>query len=67
MAKVIAYVDKTTGEKESVDSLLRRFKKQVIKEEILLDLKKHEYYRSKSLKRKEKAIAALKRSKKKSR
>lgn len=61
MATVIARVDKFTGERESVDSMLRRFKKAVVRDEIMLDLKKHEYYRAPSLKRREKSAAARKR------
>lgn len=46
---------------ESFDSLLRRFKKQVIKENTLIELKKHDYYVSPSQKRRLKHEAALKR------
>lgn len=48
-------------EGESLDSALKRFKKQVQKAEIMKDFKKHEYYESKSLKRKRKHENYLKR------
>ena len=35
MAKVVAQIDRNTGERESVDSMLRRFKKQVLKDDIM--------------------------------
>lgn len=65
MAKVVMYTSKDTGEKESVDSLLRRFKKAVTKEDILYECKKREYFMSKSLKRKMKYIESIKRAKRK--
>ena len=51
---------------ETVDSLLRRFKKDVLKSEVLKDLSKHEYYVSPSEKRRRKDAEALKRLKHKS-
>ena len=48
-------------EGESLDSALKRFKKQVQKYEILKDYRKHEYYESKSLKRRRKHENYLKR------
>jgi ribosomal protein S21 len=63
MAKVIQYVDEMTGERESIDSMLRRFKKQVIKDEILDDLRKHEYYISKSAIRRAKKLEAIRKNK----
>lgn len=48
-------------EGESLDSALKRFKKQCIKFEIMKDYRKHEYYESKSLKRKRKHENHLKR------
>lgn len=48
-------------EGESVDGALRRFKKQVQKFEIIKDYKKHQYYESKSLKRRRKHENYLKR------
>lgn len=65
MAKVVLYVDKTTGEREPIDSALRRFKKQVFNENIIQECRKREYYRSKSLKRKEKSEEAQKRLRRK--
>lgn len=49
---------------ESVDSLIRRFKKEVLKSEILKDLRKKEYYVAPSEKRRRKQAEALKRIKK---
>lgn len=48
-------------EGESLESALRRFKKQCQKFEIIKDYKKHQYYESKSLKRKRKHENHLKR------
>lgn len=50
---------------ESIDSALRRFKKEVVKAEILKDLRKHEYYVAPSAKRRMKHEAAMKRLNKK--
>lgn len=47
---------------ENVESLLRRFNKQVEKEGIMEDMKKHEFYVSPSLKRKKKSELAQKRA-----
>ncbi len=47
---------------ESVDSVIRRFKKQVLNDEILIELKKREYYRKPSVERKER-LAELRRRK----
>ena len=52
MAKVIA------REGEDLDSLIRRFKKAVQKVGILEDVKKHEYFLKKSLRRKQKSKLA---------
>ena len=49
---------------ESLDSMLRRFKKEVLKSEVLKDLRKHEYYVSPSEKRRLKSAEAQKRAKK---
>ena len=46
---------------ESLDSALKRFKKQCQKFEIMKDFKRHEYYESKSLKRRRKHENHLKR------
>jgi len=45
---------------ESPDSVIRRFKKQVLNDDILGELKKREFYRKPSLERKEK-MAEIKR------
>ena len=62
MAKVVQHVDEMTGEKESVDSMIRRFKKLVIKDNLMDDVRKHEYYKSKSQKRREKRKEAERRA-----
>ena len=65
MAKVVArtftnnYGKQTT---EDLESMLRRFKRKVEKEEILEDMRKHEYYKSPSVKKREKHENALKRA-----
>lgn len=64
MAKVVLYVDKNTGNMESIDQAIRRFKKQVFNDNIIQECKKREYYKSKSLKRREKSIEAQKRLRK---
>lgn len=51
---------------ETLDSLLRRFKKEVVKGGVLQDLKKHEYYIAPSEKRRIKSEQARKRAKKNS-
>jgi len=55
MAKVIV------NPEDGLEAALRKFKKQVIKEGILDDLKKKEYYKSKSVKRREKSKEARRR------
>lgn len=50
---------------DTIDSMLKRFKKEVVKSEILKDLRKHEYYISPSEKRRIKSAEAQKRAKKK--
>lgn len=49
---------------ETVDSMLRRFKKEVLKSEVLKDLRKREYYIPPSQKRRIKSAEAQKRAKK---
>ena len=49
---------------ESLDSMLRRFKKEVLKSEVLKDLRKKEYYVSPSEKRRLKSAEAQKRARK---
>ena len=56
MAKVTAHRD------ESLDSLIRKFKKKVEKEAIMDDMRKKQFYKSPSLKKREKHEAALKRA-----
>ena len=67
MVKVVAQIDRNTGERESADSLIRRFKKQVLKDDIMWEVKRRQFFKPKSLARKEKAIEAIKRSKNKKR
>ena len=50
---------------ESIDSALRRFKKEMVKSGTLLELRKREYYVAPSAKRRLKHEAAMKRAKKK--
>lgn len=50
---------------ESIDSALRRFKKEQLKAGTLQELRKREYYLAPSAKRRAKHEAALKRAKKK--
>ena len=50
---------------ETLDSMLRRFKREVMKSEVLKDLRKKEYYISPSQKRRLKSAEAQKRAKKK--
>ena len=52
-------------EGESFESALRRFKKQCEKAGILSEVRKREHYEKPSVRRKKKAIAAVKRSLKK--
>lgn len=61
MAKVVAYKDRTTGELEGLDSMLRRFKKQVLNDQILYECKRREHFVKPALKRKLKAVEARKR------
>jgi len=65
MAKVVLTKDTETGEPESIETLIKRFKKQVMKDEILLECKKRQYFRPKAVKRHEKSVAAQKRLKSK--
>lgn len=56
------------GSYESINSLLKRFKKSVQKSSKLVEYKRHEYYESPSVKKKrkhEKALKALNKKKKK--
>lgn len=56
MAKVIAYKD------ESLESLIRRFKKKIEREDLLIEMRKKDFYKSPSLKKREKHENALKRA-----
>ena len=58
MAKVVARPD------ESLDAMLRRFKKQVIASEVLLECRKREFFKKKALKRKEKSELARRKASK---
>ena len=49
-------------ENESIESAVRRFKKQCEKDGILQELRKREHYEKPSVRRKRKAIAARKRA-----
>lgn len=50
---------------DTVDSMLRRFKKEVLKSEIIKDYRKHEFYVAPSEKRRMKSAEAQKRMRKK--
>ena len=50
---------------ENLDSMLKRFKKEVVKSEVLKDVRKHEFYVAPSEKRRIKSAEARKRMKKK--
>ena len=49
---------------ESLDSALKRFKRNCAKDGVLADLRKREYYQSPSVKRRKKSEAARKNRKK---
>ena len=51
-------------ENESLDSALRRFKRQCAKSGVLSELRKREHYEKPSVKRKKKSEAARKKAKK---
>ncbi len=53
-------------ENESLDSALKRFKRNCAKDGVLSDLRKKEYYQSPSVKRRKKSEAARKNKNKKS-
>lgn len=55
MVKVVRHRDRNTGEFESLDLTLRRFKKAVQKADVIKDWKKHEFFMKKSLKLKKKS------------
>ena len=53
------------GKNESLDNALRRFKKQCARTGVLAEARKREHYEKPSVKRKKKAEAARKKTKKK--
>jgi len=53
------------GANESIDSVLRRFKKETSKSGILAEVKKRKHYEKPSVKKKTKAEAARRKNKKK--
>ena len=53
------------GEHEGIESALRRFKRQVSKAGIFIDMKKHRHFETPIEKRKRKAIAKQKQRKRK--
>jgi len=55
------------GNKESIDSALKRFKKQVEKGGVLSEVRRREYYEKPSERKKKRLFAAKKRMMKKSR
>lgn len=55
------------GSNESIDSALKRFKKQVEKAGVLSEVRRREYYEKPSEKKKKKLFAAKKRLNKKGR
>lgn len=67
MATVKKYVDPNTGEAESVDNMLKRFKKLVLKENIMYEVRRREYFVKKPLARKLKQEEAIRRQKNKKR
>lgn len=50
---------------ESIDSMIRRFKKEVLKSELIKELRKREFYISPSEKRRKKSAEAQRRARKK--
>ncbi len=65
MSKIVKYVDNSTNEAETVDSMLKRFKKTTFKEEILIECKKRQYFMTKRQKRQWKSDMAKRRAKNK--
>lgn len=61
MAKVVL------RENETVDELLRRFKKQVLRDDTMYECKRREFFLKKGLKRKAKSEEAIRRAKNKKR
>ncbi|MGI9558268.1 MAG: 30S ribosomal protein S21 [Thermodesulfobacteriota bacterium] len=52
------------GSSESIDSALKRFKKQVERAGVLSEVRKREFYEKPSQRRKRKILAAIKRMRK---
>ncbi len=52
------------GENESIESALRRFKKETSKSGVLAEVRKREHYEKPSVKRKKKSEAARRKKKK---
>jgi ribosomal protein S21 len=63
MAKVVPMKDPVTGEMESGDALIKRFKRACLKDDILKECKKRQYFMNKAEKRLYKSIEARKRMK----
>ena len=53
------------GENESIDSALRRFKRETSRAGVLAEIRKREHYEKPSVKRKNKSEAAARRKRKK--
>jgi len=53
------------GENESIDSALRRFKRETSRAGVLAEIRKREHYEKPSVKRKKKSEAAARRKRKK--
>ena len=64
MAMVTRKVDKLTGEKEDIESMLRRFKKKVLADGTMAELEKRRYYVKPSKKRRLKSEAVRRLAKK---
>ena len=58
MASVVRQMNRETGELESVETMLKRFKKQVLKDDILYECKIREHFMNPAEKRREKAKRA---------
>ncbi|MCY4047041.1 MAG: 30S ribosomal protein S21 [Candidatus Dadabacteria bacterium] len=54
----------TVGSSETIDSALKRFKKQVERAGVVSEVRKREFYEKPSQKRKRKVLAAIKRMRK---
>ena len=54
----------TVGSSESIDSALKRFKKQVERAGVVSEVRRREFYEKPSQKRKKKVLASIKRMRK---